>query len=67
MGKNRRTLDAALKAKVALEAVRGEMTISQLASQYGVHPNQNGHHEPMGERMPTISGPMKRASIVTNF
>ena len=42
MGKNRRTLDAAFKAKVALEAVRGEKTIAQLASQYGVHPNQIG-------------------------
>jgi putative transposase len=42
MGKNRRTLDAEFKAKVALEAVRGEKTIAQLASQYGVHPNQIG-------------------------
>ena len=42
MGKNRRTLDAAFKAKVALEAARGEKTIAQLASQYEVHPNQIG-------------------------
>lgn len=42
MRKNRRTHDAALKAKVALEAVRGEKTMTQLASQYGVHPNQIG-------------------------
>ncbi len=31
---------AAFKAKVALEAVKGEKTISQLSSEYGVHPNQ---------------------------
>ena len=34
--------DAAFKAKVALEAVKGEKTISQIASEYGVHPNQIG-------------------------
>ena len=29
-----------LKARVALEAVKGEKTIAQLASEYGVHGNQ---------------------------
>ena len=38
----RKTHDAALKAKVALEALKGEKTIAQLSSQYGVHPNQIG-------------------------
>jgi len=42
MGKKRRTHDAAFKAKVALEAVKGEKTIAQLAAGYGVHPNQIG-------------------------
>jgi putative transposase len=40
MGKKRH--DAAFKAKVALEAVKGEKTLAQLAGQYGVHPNQIG-------------------------
>jgi transposase-like protein len=30
------------KAKVALEAIRGERTLTQLASQYHVHPIQVG-------------------------
>lgn len=38
----RKRHDAAFKAKVALEAVRGEKTISQLSSEYAVHPNQIG-------------------------
>ena len=36
----RRRHDAAFKAKVALEAVKGDKTIAQLSSEYGVHANQ---------------------------
>jgi putative transposase len=36
----RRRHRASFKAKVALEAVKEEKTISQLASDYEVHPNQ---------------------------
>ena len=32
--------DAAFKANVALEAAKGEKTIAQLSSEYGVHANQ---------------------------
>jgi putative transposase len=34
----RRQHSAAFKAKVALEALRGERTINELAADYGVHP-----------------------------
>jgi len=40
--RTRRTHDATFKAKVALEVVKGEKTLSQLAGEYGVHPNQIG-------------------------
>jgi transposase len=38
--KTRRRLDAALKAKVALEALRNEETVAELAAKYQLHPNQ---------------------------
>jgi hypothetical protein len=38
--KGRESNSAEFKAKVALEAIKGHKTINELASQYGVHPNQ---------------------------
>jgi len=40
MKKTRRKFDAGVKAKIALEAVREEATIADLAARHGVHPNQ---------------------------
>lgn len=42
MKKLRRTHDSTFKARVALEAVKGEKTIAQIASEYGIHANQIG-------------------------
>ena len=36
----RKSYSAAFKSRVALDAVKGEKNLSELASQYQVHPNQ---------------------------
>ena len=38
----RKTHDSTFKAKVALESIKGEKTLTQLSSEFKVHPNQIG-------------------------
>ena len=38
--RNRKIYQPAFKAKVALEAVRGRLTINEIAKEYELHPNQ---------------------------
>ena len=40
MAKKRQSFSKEFKAKVALEALREESTIQEIAVKYGVHPNQ---------------------------
>jgi len=36
----RKRYDVAFKAKVALETIKGQKTLAQIASEYSIHPNQ---------------------------
>lgn len=40
MKKNRRNYNASFKAKVALEAIREQTTVAEIARRHKVHPNQ---------------------------
>ena len=51
----RRNHDAGFKARVALEAVKGERTVSELAAEHGVHPTMiNQWKRPLLEGAPDI-------------
>jgi transposase-like protein len=55
MATTRKQYSPKFKAKVALEAVRGERTLSQLASQFHVHPVQVGQWRKMAlEQFPDL-------------
>ena len=38
--RQRRNFSADMKSRIALEAIKGQKTIQEIASHYGVHPNQ---------------------------
>jgi len=51
----RKTDSASLKAKAVLEAIRGQRTLNEIASSYGVHPNQLGQWKKQAlEALPDI-------------
>ncbi|MFO1371447.1 MAG: hypothetical protein U1F42_03315 [Candidatus Competibacteraceae bacterium] len=53
----RKQLSSEFKAKVTLEALKGEKTIAQLSSEYGVHATQiNAWKPPVREKLPELFG-----------
>lgn len=58
----RKRHDAALKAKVALEAIKEARTLAQLASDYGVHANQVGQwRKQLLEQLPAVFSERRQA------
>lgn len=39
-GRQRKNYSAEMKAKISLEAIKGQRTVQEIASHYSVHPNQ---------------------------
>jgi transposase-like protein len=55
MTTTRKQYSPKFKAKVALEAIRGERTLNQLSTQFHVHPVQIGHWRKTAlEQMPEL-------------
>jgi putative transposase len=51
----RKRYDNRLKAQIALEAIKDQRTISEIASNYGIHPNQVGQwKKKLLEELPDI-------------
>jgi transposase-like protein len=40
MKRERKRYDGTVKAKVALEAIKGQRTVNEIAASYGIHPHQ---------------------------
>jgi transposase len=62
----RRRFTAEFKAKVALEAIRGEQTIHDLASRYELHPNMitNWKRQAIDNMAAAFSGTAERSNQV---
>ena len=56
----RKKFEPGLKAKVALEAWRGEKTTAQLSSEYGVHASQIGQwKQELTDKLHRVIGELK--------
>jgi len=62
MGTIRRRHSGAFKAKVAVEALKGQKTLNELATEFGVHPVQIAHWKRQAlDGLPTLfEGPASR-------
>jgi len=64
----RRRYSAEFKAKVALEAIRGEQTINELAARYELHPNMitNWKRQAIDNMAAAFSGASERSCKVND-
>ena len=64
----RKRYSAEFKARVALEALKGQKTVNELASTYGVHPTQIAHwkHQLHKERPDIVSAQRVRSCFKTH-
>jgi len=64
--KSRRRFSAEFKAKVALEAIRGEQSINDLAARYELHPNMitNWKRQAIENMAAVFSGGAERSNKV---
>ena len=63
----KKTYEAVFKAKVAIEAIKGEKTIAKIASHYQVHPNRISQWKRQAmEILPeAFNGKRKKADLTT--
>jgi len=55
MKRERKRYDGTLKAKVAVEAIKSQRTVNEIASSYGIHPHQVGQWKKQAlEQLPEI-------------
>jgi transposase-like protein len=61
----RKSYDGNFKARVALEAIRGDRTVAEISAIYGVHPNQIGKWKKQAlDELPKIfSGRNEKAEV----
>ena len=64
MSGKRRRFSGELKAKVALEALRGDRTLQEIASQYQVHPNQVGAWKRQAIEGPGATGGARSSELL---
>lgn len=61
MKDHRKRFSGEFKTKVALEAIKGQKTVAEIASEYGVHPNQITQWKKQAvEALPELLGDRRR-------
>ncbi len=61
MRDQRKRFSGEFKTKVALEAIKGHRTVAEIASEYGIHPNQITHWKKQAmEGLPELLGDKRR-------